>query len=131
MGKDAMDWEESADFLAAAERLGPRAHVIACLTTLHGLSVEAICATSVDDLSAEEDVHILRISVLPGAPRVPVRLTPRTADALNTSIGPRAAGPMLLDDDGSPLRPPAARRVVNAAARSAGLGHRLDPRSDR
>ena len=96
MGKDAMDWEESADFLAAAERLGPRAHVIACLTTLHGLSVEAICATSVDDLSAEEDVHILRISVLPGAPRVRFRLDAlcrRRPDHLDRPAGGRSEAP--------------------------------------
>jgi hypothetical protein len=82
-------------------------------------------------MSSEGQRRVLTIPVLPGLSPVAVHLTPRAADALAVSIGPRCTGPLLLDDDGGPLAVAAARRVVNAVARSAGLAHRLDPRSSR
>jgi hypothetical protein len=102
-----MDWQESADFLEAAQKEGPRAH---------------------EDLSGEGDQGVLAIRVLAGMSLAPIRLTPRAADTLAESVGPRCTGP-LLDDDAAPLTAAAARRIVNAVARSAGLGDRLDRRS--
>ncbi len=125
-----MSWHETADFLEAAQRQGPRAHAVACLTGLHGLTVEAICKARVEDLSDEGRGRVLAVTILGGNARVPLRLTQRAAGAVDACVGPRCAGPLLLDDLGGPLTASDAMRIVNRVARSGGLGYRLSPRRE-
>lgn len=129
MGKHAMSWQESADFLEAAEGQGERAHAIACLVGLHGLTVESVCDVTVEDLGDDGDQRTLAVRILDGTRRFPLPLTVRTARALEVYVGSRRTGPLLLDDDGGPLPASAALRIINSVARSAGLGARLDRRT--
>jgi integrase/recombinase XerD len=124
MGKDAPTLEETAAFLEAAQAAGPRDHALACLLALNGLEFAAICSATVEDLADADGQRFLHVSLTGGRP-MPVPLSARTAAAIDEQLDGRAGGPLLLADDGGPLRPADAAAIVRRIVHAAGLGHRL------
>jgi integrase/recombinase XerD len=125
MGKNAPTLPETAAFLEAAQAAGPRDHALACLLTLNGLTVEAVCGARASDLRGQEGRGELAVSLVGGRP-VAMPIPPRTLSALEDHLAGRDEGPLLLADDGSPLGIQDAHGIVRRLVRAAGLGHRLD-----
>jgi integrase/recombinase XerD len=125
MGKDSPELAEIAAFLEAAEAAGAREHALACLLALNGLSIPAVCGTTVAGLGCLADgTRTLAVS-LTGGPPTPIPIAPRTADAIEEHVGGREEGPLLLNDDGTPLQGHAAAAIVRRIVHAAGLDYRL------
>jgi integrase len=124
VGKNSPTLEETAAFLEAAQRSGPRDHALACLLALNGLSMHAVCSAQVSSLGAAGDRRTLSVS-LTGGSKTAIPLAPRTADAIDEQLDGRGDGPLLLADDGRPLAGHDAARIVRRIVHDAGLEYRL------
>lgn len=114
--------------LDAAQTSGPRDHALACLLALNGLRVSETLAADVTDLALERGhrtIHLHR----KGGKRQKVALAPRTADALETMLDGRTAGPLFITRTGRRMDRHAALKVVRRLARAAGIAHTVSPHS--
>ena len=125
MGKNAPELVEVAAFLEAAEQAGARDHTLACLLALNGLSVQAVCGATAAGLRHLADGTPTLAVSLTGGPPTPIPIAPRTAAAIDEYLDGREQGPLLLGDDGTPLRAPAAALIARRIVHAAGLDYRL------
>jgi site-specific recombinase XerD len=114
-----LDCDQAAQLLGAAANAGARDHALICLLLLNGLRVSEACAARVDDLGAARGHITLRIRRKAGR-EATIPLAGPTATAVNTVVGKRTTGPLLLDAAGRPLDRHDAR-IVARLARRAGL----------
>ena len=123
-----LDRAELARFLAAAERVGPRAYALACLLALNGLRVSEACGADVDDLDQVRGHRVLAVTRKRGK-RAHVPLAPRTIAALEDLVGDATEGSLLLSDHGGRLDRHSAARLVGRIAREAEIAKRITPHS--
>lgn len=123
-----LDRTEIARLLAAAELAGPRDHALLCLLALNGLRASEVCAANACDLDfvrGHRTVTVMR----KGGSRVEVPLAPRTSAAIDSHLGGRTTGPLLLGIDGERLDRHQVARIVRRLARAAGISKRISPHS--
>jgi site-specific recombinase XerD len=123
-----LDRAEAVGFLDQAERAGPRDHALACLLTLNGLRVSEACEADVEALGQQRGHRTLSVT-RKGGRKEEIPLAARTAAALDTHLGVRATGPLLLSNDGGRLDRFDAARIVRRLARAAGIGKVISPHS--
>jgi integrase/recombinase XerD len=123
-----LDREEAIRFLAAAQAASVRDHALACLLTLNGLRVSEACAANVVDLGVERAHRVLAV-VGKGGQRTLVPLAPLTVRAIDSALGERTDGPLLLSNSGGRLDRHDAARIVARLARRAGLAKHITPHS--
>jgi integrase/recombinase XerD len=92
-----LDREEAVRLLAAAEATSARDHALACLLTLNGLRVSEACAADVADLGVERAHRVLAV-VGEGDQHTLVPLAPRTIRAIDSALGGRTNGPLLVSN---------------------------------
>lgn len=117
---DALDRDQAAALLDAAERAGPRDLAALCLLVLNGLRVSEVAALDVTDLGTEGGHRFVRVRGKGDRlDRVP--LAPRTVAALDAHRAERTTGPLVLDNAGGRLDRHKLARIVARVARAAGL----------
>jgi integrase/recombinase XerD len=123
-----LDREEAVRLLAAAEATSARDHALACLLTLNGLRVSEACAADVADLGVER-AHRILLVIGKGDQHTLVPLAPRTVRAIDSALGGRTNGPLLVSDTRGRLDRHDAARIVARLARRARLAKHITPHS--
>ena len=115
-------------FLVQAGLSGGNDHVLACLLALDALRVSEACSADLTDLAVANGHRVVRIVGKGNQPAL-IPLAPRTARAIDATVGERANGPLLARADGSRLDRHAAGRIVRRLARRAGIDKPISPHS--
>jgi integrase/recombinase XerD len=123
-----LDRMEFGAFLAQAAAAGPIDHALACLLGLLGLRVSEACGIDVEHLGTERGHRTVTV-VGKGAKVAAIPLPPRVARAIDTAVGERLHGPVLLSRSGQRLDRHGATRIVRRLARRAGIVKRISPHS--
>jgi integrase/recombinase XerD len=123
-----LDRTELGAFLVQAGLSGGNDHVLACLLALNALRISEACGADLTDLALANGHRVLRIVGKGNQPAL-IPLAPRTARAIDASIGERTDGPLLARADGSRLDRHAAGRIVRRLATKAEIDKRISPHS--
>jgi site-specific recombinase XerD len=123
-----LDRNELGALLVQAGLGTPRDHALVTLLALNGLRISEALNADVADLGVDRGHRTVRI-VRKGGKHVTIPLAPRTATALDLSIGGRAGGPIFVGATGQRLTRHAADRTVKRLARRAGIAKRISPHS--
>jgi integrase/recombinase XerD len=93
---------------------------------LNGLRVSEATGASIEALGAERGHRTLTITRKDGKV-VTIPLAPRTARAIDLTVGERSDGPLFLAADGRRLDRHGAARIVRRAARRTGITKPVGP----
>jgi len=115
-----LDRNELGALLVAAGLGLPAEHALVSLLALNGLRVSEAAGTDIQDMGVERG-HRTLVITRKGGKVVTIPLAPRTARAIDLSVGERVEGPIFLNADGQRLDRHAAARVVRRVARRAGI----------
>jgi integrase/recombinase XerD len=122
----ALDRNDLGALLVAAGLGSPAEHALISLLALNGLRVSEATHADVEHLGLERGHRTLTIT-RKGGKVVTIPLAPRTARAIDLSIGERTGGPVFLAADGQRLDRHGAGRIVRKVARRAGIGKTVTP----
>jgi len=126
-----LDRDELGRLLSAAEADGPRSTALISLLVYNGLRISEALSRDVEHFTYQTGHRVLRLT-RKGGKRYTEALAPVTVHALETYLGERSAGPLLLGRDGTGhLTRSAAWRLIRRLARSAGIpaADQLSPHS--
>jgi site-specific recombinase XerD len=123
----ALDRNEIGGLLVAAGLSTAPEHALMSLLILNGLRVGEALGANIEALGTERGHRTLTV-LRKGGKIVTIPLAPRTARAIDLTVGERAEGPIFLRKDGQRMDRHAAARIVARAAKHAGLaGKRISP----
>jgi integrase len=114
-----LDRNELGAFLVAAGLSSNADPALGSLLALNGLRISGALGADIEHLNVERGHRTLRI-VRKGGKQVTIPLAPRTARAIDPTIGEREHGPILLGARSQRLDRYAATRIVKRLARTAG-----------
>jgi integrase len=121
-----LDRNEVGALLVAAG-LGPAVeHALVSLLALNGLRVSEATGANIEALGLERGHRTLTI-VRKGGKVVAIPLAPRTARAIDLTIGERAEGPIFTGPGKDRLDRHGAARIVRRVARRAGITKPIGP----
>jgi integrase/recombinase XerD len=113
--------------LWVAAGLGTAAeHALISLLALNGLRVSEATSANIEALGTERGHRTLAIT-RKGGKKAVIPLAPRTARAIDLTIGERCEGPIFTTPAGQRLDRHAAGRIVRRVARKAGLVKKIGP----
>jgi integrase/recombinase XerD len=121
-----LDRNEVGALLVAAGLDSPAEHALVSLLALNGLRVSEAVGADIESLSVQRGHRTLAI-IRKGGKRALVPLAPRTARAIDLTIGERCQGPIFLTVSGVRLDRHGAGRIVRRVARRAGLAKPVGP----
>ena len=119
----ALDRNEVGSLLVAAGLGTAAEHALISLLILNGLGIGEALGVNIEALGTERG-HRTRTVLRKGGKIVTIPLAPRTARAIDLTIGERAEGPIFVRRDGQRMDRHAARRIVHRAAKNAGLANK-------
>ncbi len=122
----ALDRNELGALLVAAGLGPPPEHALISLLALNGLRVSGATGADIEQLGLERGHRTLTIT-RKGSKVVTIPLAPRTARAIDLTIGERTDGPVFLAADGRRLDRHGAGRIVRKVARRAGITKAVTP----
>ena len=102
--------------------------MLACLLALNALRISEACGADLWDLALANGHRTLRIVGKGNQPAL-IPLAPRTARAIDTSVGERTDGPLLQRANVSRIDRHAAGRIVRRLAKRAGIDKPISPHS--
>ena len=121
-----LDRNELGAILVAAGLGAAAEHALISLLALNGLRVSEATGASIEALGTERGHRTLTI-IRKGGKVVTIPLAPRTARAIDLTVGERSDGPLFLAADGRRLDRHGAARIVRRAARRAGITKPVGP----
>jgi integrase/recombinase XerD len=121
-----LDRNEVGALLVAAGLGAPSEHALISLLALNGLRVSEATGADIEDLGTERGHRTLAITRKDGKKAV-IPLAPRTARAIDLTIGERCEGPIFTTPAGQRLDRHGAGRIVRRVARRAGLAKKIGP----
>jgi integrase/recombinase XerD len=121
-----LDRNEAGALLVAAGLGSPAEHALVSLLALNGLRVSEAVGADIEALSVQRGHRTLAI-VRKGGKKALVPLAPRTARAIDLTVGERCRGPIFLTASGGRLDRHGAGRIVRRAAKKAGLAKPAGP----
>jgi site-specific recombinase XerD len=125
-----LDRNEVGALLVAAG-LGPAIeHALVSLLALNGLRVSEATGANIESLGLERGHRTLTI-LRKGGKIVTIPLAPRTARAIDLTIGERSQGPIFTSCDGTRLDRHGAAPIVRRVARRAGITKPIGPHTRR
>ena len=122
----ALDRNELGALLAAAGHGPPAEHALISLLALNGLRVSEATSAGIEAPGIERG-HRTLVIIRKGGKVVTVPLAPRTARAIDLTIGERSEGPIFLAADGQRLDRHGAGRIVRRIAHRAGITKPVGP----
>lgn len=121
-----LDRNEVGALLVAAGLASPSDHALVSLLAINGLRVSEALAAEIEALGLERGHRTLTV-LRKGGKVVTIPLAPRTARAIDLTIGERVEGPVFLRRDVSRLDRHGAWRIVRRLARKAGINKPVGP----
>jgi integrase/recombinase XerD len=121
-----LDHNELGALLVAAGLGPPTEHALISLLALNGLRVSEATGADVQALGIERG-HRTLVITRKGGKVVTIPLAPRTARAIDLTIGERTDGPIFVALDGRRLDRHGAGRMVRRVARRAGIAKPIGP----
>jgi integrase/recombinase XerD len=122
----ALDRNELGAILVAAGLGPPAEHALVSLLALNGLRVSEATGADIERLGVERG-HRTLVVTRKGGKIVTIPLAPRTARAIDLSIGERTDGPIFVAGDGRRLDRHGAARIVARVTRRAGIAKHVSP----
>lgn len=119
----ALDRNEVGSLLVAAGLGTAAEHALISLLILNGLRIGEALGVNIEALGTERGHRTLTV-LRKGGKIVTIPLAPRTARAIDLTIGERAEGPIFVRRDGQRMDRHAASRIVHRAAKKAGLANK-------
>jgi site-specific recombinase XerD len=119
-----VDRNELGALLVQAGLGSRRAHALISLLAMNGLPISEALGANIDDLDVDRGHRTLRV-VPKGGKQAAIPPAPRTARALDLSVGERATGPIFLGAAGARMDRYAADRTVKRM-RASGRDHQAD-----
>lgn len=113
-----LDLDDIAALLAAARRHSPRADVLCSLLLLNALRISEITGSNVEGLSWERGHRTLRVTCK-NSKVMRIALAEPTVRAIESYLGERSQGPLLLSRTGRRLDRSNAARLLTAVGRLA------------
>jgi integrase/recombinase XerD len=121
-----LDRNELGAMLVAAGPGAAAEHALISLLALNGLRVSEATGANIEALGTERGHRTLTIT-RKGGKVVTIPLAPRTARAIDLTIGERCEGPVFTAADGRRLNRHGAARIVRRVARRAGITRSVGP----
>ena len=121
-----LDRNEVGALLVAAGLGIPAEHALISLLALNGLRVSEATGADIEALGTERGHRTLAIT-RKGGKKAVIPLAPRTARAIDLTIGERCEGPIFTTAAGRRLDRHGAGRIVRRVARRAGLAKKIGP----
>jgi len=121
-----LDRNEVGALLVAAGLGSAAEHALVSLLALNGLRVSEATGADIEALGTERGHRTLAI-IRKGGKRAVIPLAPRTARAIDLTIGERCEGPIFVTPAGRRLDRHDAGRIVRRVARRAGLAKKVGP----
>jgi len=121
-----LDRNELGSLLVAAGLGPPGEHALISLLALNGLRVSEVTSADIEHLGLERGHRTLTIT-RKGGKVVTIPLAPRTARAIDLTVGERTGGPVFLAADGRGLDRHGAGRIVRKAARRSRTAKAVTP----
>ena len=113
------------DKLLAAARESPydpaRDLALIAALSVQAVRVSEIMGADVTDMSTERGRRMLRVK-MKRSKQVKIPLEAPVVALIDTHVGERVTGPLLLNNQGGRLHPDQARRIVARLGRAAGIG---------
>jgi len=122
----ALDRNELGALLVAAGLSTAQEHALISLLALNGLRISEALGADIAAMSSERGHRTLTV-LRKGGKIVTIPLAPRTARCLDLAIGERLDGPIFTRGDGQRLDRHGASRIVQRAARRAGIAKSISP----
>jgi site-specific recombinase XerD len=121
-----LDRNEVGALLVAAGLGTAAEHALVSLLALNGLRVSEATSADIEALGTERGHRTLAIT-RKGGKKAVIPLAPRTARAIDLTIGERCEGPIFTAPAGQRLDRHGAGRIVRRVARRAGLAKKIGP----
>ena len=121
-----LDRNEIGALLVAAGLGTAAEHALISLLALNGLRVSEAIGADIEALGTERGHRTLAIT-RKGGKKAVIPLAPRTARAIDLTIGERCEGPIFTTLAGQRLDRHGAGRIVRRVARRAGLAKKIGP----
>jgi len=121
-----LDRNEVGALLVAAGLGSPAEHALVSLLALNGLRVSEAVGADIEALSVQRGHRTLAI-VRKGGKRALVPLAPRTARAIDLTVGECCQGPIFLTASGTRLERHGAGRIIRRVAKKAELAKPVGP----
>jgi integrase/recombinase XerD len=121
-----LDRNEVGALLVAAGLGTAAEHALVSLLALNGLRVSEATGADIESLGTERGHRTLAIT-RKGGKKAVIPLAPRTARAIDLTIGERCEGPIFTTPGGQRLDRHGAGRIVRRVARRAGLAKKIGP----
>jgi integrase/recombinase XerD len=121
-----LDRNEVGALLVAAGLGSAAEHALITLLALNGLRVSEATGADIEALGTERGHRTLAIT-RKGGKKAVIPLAPRTARAIDLTIGERCEGPIFTTAAGQRLDRHGAGRIVRRVARRAGLAKKVGP----
>jgi site-specific recombinase XerD len=121
-----LDRNELGALLVAAGLSSAQDHALISLLALNGLRISEALGANIENLGMERG-HRTLVVHRKGHKTVTIPLAPRTARAIDLSIGERESGPIFLSRNGARLDRHAATRVVRRLTRRASIDKHVGP----
>jgi site-specific recombinase XerD len=121
-----LDRNEVGALLVAAGLGTAAEHALISLLALNGLRVSEATSADIEALGTERGHRTLAIK-RKGGKKAVIPLAPRTARAIDLTIGERCEGPIFTTPAGQRLDRHGAGRIVRRVARRAGLAKKIGP----
>jgi site-specific recombinase XerD len=122
----SLDRNEIGALLVTAGLGTAAEHALISLLALNGLRVSEATSADIEALGTERGHRTLAIT-RKGGKKAVIPLAPRTARAIDLTIGERCEGPIFTTRAGQRLDRHAAGRIVRRVARKAGLVKNIGP----
>jgi site-specific recombinase XerD len=121
-----LDRNEVGALLVAAGLGTAAEHALMSLLAINGLRISEALGADINQLGIERGHRTLTV-LRKGGKLVTIPLAPRTARAIDLTVGERIEGPIFLRADGQRMDRHCASRIVRRIARRAGLDKKISP----
>jgi integrase/recombinase XerD len=121
-----LDRNEVGALLVTAGLGSATEHALISLLAINGLRVSEALGSDITALGSERGHRTLTV-LRKGGKIVTIPLAPRTARAIDLTVGERLDGPIFLRPDGQRMDRHTAGRIVRRVARKASLDKKISP----
>ena len=120
-----LDRAEVSRFLITSE-YNPTYHAMCCLLALNGLRISEACGANVEDLGVERGHRTLTVT-RKGGNRQTIPLSPKTARIIESLVGERTEGPILITGCGTRMTRSNAAKAVARIGKKTRIETKMHP----
>lgn len=129
--KSGIDRQEMTRFLAASRDISPQHYALGHILGLLGLRASELCSLDIEDRQESRSGYEVLTVVGKGGKPATVPLTVPVVRAINSSVGNRKQGPLVLSRSGNRLDRHYVGAMVRTICRHANIDRRISPHAIR